>query len=128
MKILPKVFYIVGFILEYAVPLVLFGFVTPLVHGKLDEGFTTVGIIAVSIFGFICLGKVKEAVKGWEKGIARAVILAVIKAVPLVVLSIFVQWLSGFIVALTTYLYRIIPIFILGCIFDMTAEYLESKE
>ena len=128
MKILPKVFYIVGFILEYAVPLVLFGFVTPLVHGKLDEGLTTVGIIAVCIFGFICLGKVKEAVKGWDKGIARAVILAVIKAVPLVVLSIFVQWLSGFIVALTTYLYRIIPIFILGCIFDMTAEYLESKE
>lgn len=127
MKVLPKVFYVIGFVLEYAVPLLLFGFVTPLVHGKLDEGLTTVGIIAVAIFGFILLGKVRGAVKEWDKGICRAVILAFIKAVPLILLSIFTSWLSTFIVALTTYLYRVIPLFILGCIFDMTAEYLESK-
>ena len=128
MKVLPKIFYIVGFTLEYVIPLLLFGFVTPLVHGKLDEGFTTVGLIAVGIFGFICLGKIKEIVKQWKKGIGRAVILALIKAVPLIVLAIFTNWLSTFIISFTTYLNRVIPLFIAGCTFDMTAEYLESKE
>jgi cytochrome c biogenesis protein CcdA len=127
-KILPKVFYTVGFILEVVIPLLLFGFVSPLIHGKINEGLTTVGLIVISIFGFICVGKFKTKVKTWDKSLKRALILALIKAIPLIVLSLFVGKLSHFMMSLTTYLYRIIPIFTLGCLFDLTAEYLESKE
>ena len=128
MKILPKVFYILGFVFEYALPILLFGFVTPLVHGKLEEGLTIVGCIAIGVIGVIALIKIKKAAKEWDKGICRAVVLAVLKAVPLVVLSLFTNWLCTYIALFTTYLWRIIPIFILGCIFDMVAEYLEVKE
>ncbi len=125
---MPKVFYVIGFILEVVVPLLLFGFVSPLVHGKIGEGLTTVGIIIVSIFGFVCLGKLKSRIKAQDKSIKRAVVLAVLKAVPLIIFSLIVGYLSEFIISLTRYLYKIIPIFILGCTFDLTAEYLESKE
>jgi hypothetical protein len=128
MKILPKIFYVLGFLLEYVVPICLFGIVTPLVHGKLDEGLTTVGIIAVVILGFIMLGKIKKAVKEWKKGLCRAFILAFIKAIPLFVVAIFLHWLAPFVNTLLTYMWSIIPIFIVGCAFDLVAEYLDSKE
>ncbi len=117
-----------GFTLEYVIPLILFGFVTPLVHGKLDEGLTTIGIIAVVVLAFIILGKIKGAVKGWKKGLARAIILSLIKATPLIVFAIFLRWLAPFVDSLLTYMWRIIPLFISGCLFDMVGEYIDSKE
>ena len=128
MKILPKIFYIIGFLLEYVIPICLFGIVTPLVHGKLDEGLTTVGIIAIVILGFIMLGKIKKAVREWKKGLCRAFILAFIKSVPLFVIAIFLNWLAPFVNTLLTYMWSIIPLFIVGCAFDLIAEYLDSKE
>lgn len=127
MKWLPKVFYVIGFTLEYIVPLLLFGFVSPLVHGKLDEGLTTVGAIGVTIIGLILLGKIKERVKTWDKSLIRAIILSFIKAVPLFIFAIFLRWLVPFVDSLLTYMWRIIPPFICGCFFDMAAEYLETK-
>ena len=127
MKWLPKVFYVVGFTLEYVIPLLLFGFVSPLVHGKLDEGLTTVGIIGVVILGFILLGKIKAAVKEWDKSLLRALILSLIKAIPLFIFAIFLRWLIPFVDSLLTYMWRIIPPFVCGCFFDMAAEYLEVK-
>lgn len=128
MKWLPKMLYVIGFTLEYVVPLLLFGFVSPLVHGKLDEGLTTVGAIGVVILGLILLGKIKDAVKEWDKSLIRALFLALIKAVPLAIFCIFLRWLAPFVQSLLTYMWRIIPPFVCGCFFDMTAEYLEAKE
>jgi hypothetical protein len=128
MKILSKVFYVLGFILEYVIPILLFGFVTPLVHGKLDEGLTTVGIIAVAALALILLGKIKTAVLEWDKSLFRAIILSAIKAVPIIVIALALNWLGPFIDTLTTYMWRIIPLFIIGCFFDMAAEYLDAKE
>lgn len=128
MKWIIRIFYIVGFVLEYVVPIFLFGLVTPLVHGKLDEGLTVMGILTLCIAGVIVLIKCKNVVIKWEKGVIRALVLASMKAIPLIVFSFVVNWLSAFALALTSYMWRIIPIFIVGVIFDITAEILESYE
>ena len=128
MKILAKVFYVIGFVLEYVIPILLFGLVTPLVHGKIDEGLTTVGIIAVAVLALILLGKIKAAVLQWDKGLLRALILAIIKAVPIVIIAIALNWLGPFVEKLTTYMWRVVPLFIIGCFFDMTGEVLDAKE
>lgn len=127
MKWTPKLFYVLGFIFEYVIPVLLFGLVTPLVHGKLDEGLTTVGVIAVAVLALILIGKIKSAVEKWEKGIVRAIILSFLKAVPLFIFAIFLRWLIPFTESLLLYMWRIIPMFILGCLFDTIGEYLDSK-
>ena len=118
----------IGFVLEYVIPILLFGLVTPLVHGKIDEGLTTVGIIAVAVLALILLGKIKAAVLQWDKGLLRALILAIIKAVPIVIIAIALNWLGPFVEKLTTYMWRVVPLFIIGCFFDMTGEVLDAKE
>lgn len=128
MKWLVRIFYLLGFILEYIVPIFLFGIVTPLVHGKLDEGLTAIGVIAICIAAVIALLKFNSLVRQWDKSSLRAVVLAAIKAIPLILFVVFVEWLRDFAIILTTYAWRIVPIFLVGLIFDITAEILESKE
>lgn len=128
MKWMIRIFYLIGFTLEYIVPILLFGVVTPLVHGKMDEGLTVMGILALCIASVIALIKFGATVRKWEKGVYRALILALMKAIPLIVFSALVGWLRDFAAALTTYMWRIIPIFIVGLLFDITAEILDTKE
>lgn len=128
MKWLVRIFYLLGFILEYIVPIFLFGIVTPLVHGKLDEGLTAIGVIAICAAAVIALLKFNSLVRQWEKSSLRAVVLAAIKGIPLILFVAFVEWLRDFAIILTTYAWRIVPIFLVGLIFDITAEILESKE
>ena len=128
MKWISRLFYVIGFILEYVVPICLFGVVTPLIHGKLEEGLTTVGALAVVILAFIIIGKIKDIVKEWKKSLGRAIILALLKAVPLVAFALVVHFLAPFIAKLQEYIWRIVPIFSVGLIFDVVGEYLDTKE
>jgi hypothetical protein len=128
MKWIIRILYVLGFVLEYVVPVLMFGLVTPLVHGKLNEGLTVVGFIAISILLVIALIKCRDRVKSWDKGLLRAGVLALIKAVPLFVFALLLSWLLPMIMELRTYLWRIIFPFTVGCFLDIVAEYLEARE
>lgn len=128
MKWISRLFYVIGFILEYVVPICLFGVVTPLVHGKLEEGLTAVGALAVVILAFIIIGKVKDIVKEWKKSLGRAIILALLKAVPLIAFALVIHFLAPLIDKLQEYVWRIVPVFSVGLIFDVVGEYLDTKE
>lgn len=128
MKWISRICYLIGFVLEYILPICLFGLVTPLVHGKIEEGLTTVGALAVVVLAFILIGKIKSAVKEWKKSLLRAIILALLKAIPLIAFALVIHYLSPFIDRLQEYLWRIVPIFCAGLIFDVLGEYLSVKE
>lgn len=128
MKWIIRALYVFGFVFEYVIPILLFGLVLPLVHGKINEGLTLVGVIALCVLGVIFLVKARDRVKQWEKGLVRAAVLSAFKMVPLLVFALLMNWLLPFIVELRAYLWRIIFPFTIGCFLDMLAEYLEAKE
>lgn len=128
MKWIIRALYVLGFILEYIIPVLLFGLVTPLVHGKLDEGLTLVGVIAVCILGVVLIRKMRDRVREWKKGLWRAAALAAFKALPLIVFALLLNWVLPMIVELRAYFWRIIFPFSVGCFLDILAEYLDSKQ
>jgi hypothetical protein len=128
MKWLYRLLYFAGFILEVVVPLLMLGIVTPLVHGTISEGLTTMGMICLAVFSFILVGKMKQKVKEWKKGVGRALLLATLKIIPVVLFCLSIHYVTPFIVRLQDYAWRIIPIIALGLIFEIVAEALEASE
>jgi hypothetical protein len=128
MKWLYRLLYLVGFILEVVVPILMVGTVSPLIHGTPKEGLTAVGIICVAVFAFILVGKLKGKVREWKKGVLRALLLAVLKLIPVIVFCIVLNFVAPFILRLKDYAWRIIPIIVIGLGFEVVAEVLEANE
>lgn len=127
MKWVYRILYLIGFALEVVVPICLFGAVTPLVHTETKDSLTAVGLIVAAVFVCILLGKIKGAVKEWKKGVLRALLLALIKAVPVAVLCVAMYYVIPILVRFTEYTWRIAPIFAIGLGFDVAAEVIESR-
>ena len=70
-----------AFLMQYIMPVVLFGNVVPYTHGAVKAGFTFAGIIALSVVAFILSRKFKEWVKTKPKSTIRAIILSIFPVV-----------------------------------------------
>ena len=128
MKWVYRLLYVIGFSLEVVVPILMFGVVTPLIHGTPKEGLTAVGMICVAVFAFILIGRIKERVREWKKGAGRAIVLALLRLIPIIVFCVAIHFIAPFVLKLKDYAWRIIPIFIIGLVFDVTAEVIEANE
>lgn len=128
MKMLSRICYVLSLVCSYVIPFALFGFVSPLVHGKLDEGLTAVGLIGIIIIALILIGKFKKKVKDWADGIPKAIIEPILNAVPLIIIAVLVDRLAPFIDALQVYLWRVVPCFIVGAFLEILSRILWRKE
>ncbi len=117
-----------GFIFEYVLPIIFFGKIIPYTHGEIAAGLTTAGIIAVCILALIIAGKVKDSVIRWKRGLPRGIALSVIEAVPVILISLFLKWLSPTISSILEYWLSIIPFFVIGRLFYIFAEIVCEKE
>lgn len=127
MKWVYRILYVIGFVLEVVVPICLFGMVTPLVHTETKDSLTAIGLIVAIVFVCILLSKFKGMVREWKKGVLRALLLAVIKAVPVIVLCLALYFILPIIVRFSEYAWRIVPIFVIGLGFDVAAEVIETR-
>lgn len=127
MKWVVRILYVLGFTFTYTLPFVLFGRVIPYTKEGIGKSLTTCGILALCIFAFIVIGKIKDRIKEWKKGAPRALVLLVLRAVPVVIITIFMRWLEPFITSMISYWYDMLFIIPVGWIFDVAAEILESN-
>lgn len=127
MKWAVRILYLLGFTFSYTIPFILFGSVVPYTKEGIGHSLTTCGILALCIFAFIVIGKLKERIREWKKGAVRALVLLVIKAVPVVLITIFMYWLKPFIASLMDYWFDMIFVIPIGWCFDIAAEIIESN-
>lgn len=120
-------FAILGFTFTYAVPILLFGCVIPFVRGELERGLTSMGIFALCVLIIIGIGRLKKRIKEWKPSLARGILNSLFRAVPVVIIAVFLEWLIPFANDLLLYWYRIIPFFIIGCIFYVLEEMFASE-
>lgn len=120
-------FAILGFIFTYGIPIALFGCVIPFVRGELERGLTSMGIFALCILILIGINRIKKRVKEWKPSLLRGIINSIFRAVPVAIVAVCLEWLIPFANNLLLYWYRIIPFFIIGCIFYTLEEMFTSE-
>lgn len=126
MKVLAFILYAIGFTFQYTIPLVLFGRVIPLSTEGVSRGLTGVGLFVVCIFATIIIGRIKGRIREMQKGFIRALLLVVTKALPVIVITAFIDWLGPFVDTLTEYWADALSLIITGWLFDVFAEVIES--
>ncbi len=126
MKVLAFILYAIGFTLQYTLPLILFGRVIPLTSEGVGRSLTGIGVFVVCIFALIVIGRIKGRIREMDKGIARALLLTLTKAIPVTVITLFIGWLGPFAVSLTEYWGDVIMFIFVGWLFDVFAEVVES--
>lgn len=85
------------------------------------------GIFALCVLVMIGISRAKKRIKEWKPSLARGIINSIFRAVPVVIIAVFLEWLIPFANDLLIYWYRIIPFFIIGCIFYTLEEMFASE-
>lgn len=127
MKVLTIILYIFGFTFEATIPVVVLCATVPFTKTSAGTAITFFGVVAALWFIFQIYKRLKKRVIEWERGFKRALVLAVFKLVPLVLITIFVKWIPAVITAASTYWFRVLPIMIVGIIFTVFAEVCERE-
>lgn len=128
MKWVVRILYVLGFTFTYTIPFVLFGRVIPYTKEGIGKSLTTCGILALCVFAFIVVGKISGRVKEWKKGAPRAFVQLLLRAVPVIIMTIFMKWLEPLITSVIGYWYDMLFIIPIGWLFDVVAEILESND
>jgi hypothetical protein len=70
-----KLLYIVGFVMQAILPILLFGIAVPYWHGEMAAGFTKIGYVALIIIGLILIHKIKAQIKKKPISLSRGIVL-----------------------------------------------------
>lgn len=114
MKKLSTVLNLVGFIIQYIFPILLFGTVAPYTHGTLEKGLTVMGYIAIGVLMFFTSKKLKEWILGRPKSLWRGIILSIFPIVWWLLIFLCLGWLSSFLLTLSHYWDKVIIFIIVG--------------
>ena len=126
-KVLAFLLYAVGFTFQYTIPIVVFGSILPYTKEDIGRGLTTIGVIAVLIFASLIIKRLKKRVHEWKRGAPRALVLALFKIVPVVIITLFMRWFEPLIYSIIRYWYRMLIMFVIGWAFDILAEITEAS-
>lgn len=119
--------YAVGFTFQYTIPIVVFGSILPYTKEDIGRGLTTIGVIAVLVFASLIIKRLKKRVHEWKRGAPRALVLALFKIVPVVIITLFMRWFEPLIYSIIRYWYRMLIMFVIGWAFDILAEITEAS-
>ena len=122
MRKLATLFSCVGFIIQYIVPLLLFGTVVPYTHDGVQKGLTVMGYIAVGILAYIISKKVKEWLLQKPKSFKRALALSVFPVVWWLIIFLCLGWTSSFMLTFSNYWDKVIIFIIIGRGFYILSE------
>jgi hypothetical protein len=122
MKKLSIALSLVGFIIQYIFPILLFGTVAPYTHGALRKGLTVVGYCVIGVVVFIVSKKLKEWILAKPKSLWRGIILSIFPVVWWLLIFLCLGWLSTFMLTLARYWNKIIIFIIVGRCFYIASE------
>lgn len=117
-----NIFATLGFLFQYVAPLLLFSTVIPFTHDGIAAGLTKTGWLAVIIFSFICIKKLKEKVLAHKKSLARGIVLSLFPIALWLVVNLSVDYIVSFIAAFATYWDKVLIFILIGRIFYVIHE------
>ena len=122
MKKLSTVMNLLGFIIQYIAPLLLFGSVVPYTHDALEKGLTGMGYIAIGVLVYFISKKLKEWLLGKPKSLWRGLILSIFPIVWWLLIFLCLGWLSSFMLSLSHYWDKVIIFILVGRAFYVASE------
>ena len=116
MKKLSNLFALLGFIIQYIVPVLLFGDIVPFVTNDVTMGkcLTGMGYIAIGLILFFALKKIKERILQKPKSIKRAILLSIPSIVWWVAIFLGLEYLMSFMMTFADFWDKVIIFIILG--------------
>lgn len=114
MKKLATLFQFVGFVIQYLVPIAIFGDIVPYTKEGLGRCLTGMGYVAIALALFFACKKGKEWLLQRPKSITRALILSVFPIVWWVAILIGVDFVSAFMLKFAHYWDKVILFILLG--------------
>lgn len=128
MKWLIRTFYLLGFLVMYIVPIVLFGNVIPYTHDGVAAGLTGAGYIAACVVVFLISRKFSKWIHEQEKSLLRGIGLSIFPIIWWIVILLLSGWISEFIGTFLQYWNKMIIFILLGRACFTTAEALTENE
>lgn len=125
MKILKNGMFVLSYIFQYIMPIVLFGGVVPYTHGELGAGLTGCGVIALCLVLFLLYRKVKEFIKNKLTGVAQALLLSIFPIAMWVTVGKGIYGVMSFVNTLVDYWWTALIFIILGRVCAIVAEALK---
>lgn len=122
MKKLSIALSLVGFIIQYIFPILLFGTVTPYTHGALEKGLTVAGYTAIGVLVFFISKKLKEWILARPKSLWRGLALSIFPIVWWLITFLCLRWLSTFMLTVSHYWDKVIIFIIVGRCFYIASE------
>lgn len=114
MKKLATLFSIVGFAIQYLLPIIIFGDVVPYTRDGVGKCLTVMGYIAIALVLYFIAKKSKEWVLQKPKSIKRALILSLFPIVWWLAILLGVDALSAFVLKFSNYWDKVIIFILLG--------------
>jgi putative Mn2+ efflux pump MntP len=114
MKKLATLFQFVGFIVQYILPIALFGDIIPYTKEGIGKCLTGMGYVAIGLALYFCIKKFKEWLLQKPKSIKRALILSVFPIVIWLAIMLGLDFLNAFIMKISAYWSKIIIFILLG--------------
>ena len=114
MKKLATLFNLVGFVIQYLVPVIIFGDIVPYTKESVGKCLTGMGYIAIALILLFVAKKFKEWLLQKPKSIKRALILSVFPVVLWLAVMLGLDFLSAFIMKISAYWDKVIVFILLG--------------
>jgi O-antigen/teichoic acid export membrane protein len=128
MKALKIILTVLSYILQYFMPIALFGYVVPYYHGDVGAGLTGAGIVALCIAIIILYSKLKEKIKAHSEGITREIFLSIFHIAIWVILGIGINKVMEFVNLLIRYWWVAFIFIILGRVCAIVCGMFKGKE
>ena len=128
MKKLAILFNLAGFVIQYLLPIILFGDVVPYTREGLGRCLTGMGYIAVGLVLFFCFKKLKEWLLQRPKSIKRALVLSIFPIVWWAAILFGLDFLSTFVLKISNYWDKVILFILLGRGCYVVSEALSNTE
>lgn len=114
MKKLATLFSIVGFAIQYILPIAIFGDIVPYTREGFGKCLTGMGFVAIALVLFFATKKIKEWVLQKPKSIKRALLLSLFPIVWWLAIFIGLEFLSAFVLKFSNYWDKVLVFILLG--------------
>lgn len=128
MKKLATTFAFVGFIIQYIVPIVIFGDLVPFTRDGIGKCLTGFGYIAIALALFFATKKLKEWILQKPKSIMRGIVLSVFPIVWWFMVLLCVDWVGAFLFEFSNYWSEVLIFILLGRGCSVVSEALSATE
>lgn len=128
MKKLATLFAFVGFVIQYIVPIIIFGDIVPYTAEGFGKCLTGMGYVAIALALFFALKKVKEWILQKPKSIMRALLLSIPPIVWWVAIYLGLDYLMSFMLTFSEFWGKVILFIILGRGCYVVSEALSAEE